>query len=338
MTWILLRGVKNEALPHFYNPWETDSYIYNLPFKRYNDLSHSQLNKLKILLNTLVYRTRFERVMIDLPNEFYEDAAPFSDGDHPFLDILNDYLDKKSKKKETVFFYFVARTIYGIDTDFKKKKIIEKLKNNPTKTMHIVSDFFESFLYHFGIYITKENHDEAFYILAISFIYYKYIRIDFTDNFEFSIFEINREFERRRGFSNKLKKITKFLDNYLKDHNITYITNNMKKLLSHTLYFILETSNFECKLKIYIDYSKNLWIPNNIQNNLLAMFNSESIEFIENIAEADITISDIYTNDFSKIKNNQFYFENPYLDQTWSELFKFVAMAIYEKKHKILGK
>ncbi|NSU70330.1 hypothetical protein HRH00_11530, partial [Enterococcus faecalis] len=173
---------------------------------------------------------------------------------------------------------------------------------------------------------------------AISFIYYKYIRIDFTDNFEFSIFEINREFERRRGFSNKLKKITKFLDNYLKDHNITYITNNMKKLLSHTLYFILETSNFECKLKIYIDYSKNLWIPNNIQNNLLAMFNSESIEFIENIAEADITISDIYTNDFSKRKNNQFYFENPYLDQTWSELFKFVAMAIYEKKHKILGK
>lgn len=335
MTWVLLRGVKNESLPHFYNPWNDKSYIDNLPFKSYENLSNSQLNKLKILLNTLVYRTKVEGELIELPHEFYEEAAPFAEIDHPFLDILSNYLDGESKKKETIFFYFVARTIYGIDTEIKKKEIIERLKGSSTEIMTIIIDFLEAFRSYFDILFTQESYDEVLYIVTISFLYYKYIGIDFTDNFEFSIFEINKEFNNRRKFTSKLREINFFLDKYLENHKILYMTHNMKELLSHSLYFILETSYFNCKLNIYIDYSKNLWIPNSIKHNILSSFNNDSVQFVEDFAEADIVISDIYTKNITNL-NNTFYFENPYLDQTWSELLKFVANSIYQKKHQVL--
>ncbi|MGM0125358.1 hypothetical protein IGI37_002756 [Enterococcus sp. AZ194] len=92
--------------------------------------------------------------------------------------------------------------------------------------------------------------------------------------------------------------------------------------LGHSLVYYFLSQMKQRPLKIYVQFSKNMFGAVYIHSQLYNFFGRENIEVIEDMTTADIIISDFYEKRYKS--DNYFYFDDPTNQESWSRLFTFV--------------
>ncbi|MGX7420238.1 helix-turn-helix domain-containing protein [Carnobacterium gallinarum] len=292
-------------------------------------LSSSQEMRLKMLQGITLYRLYYRKKIVNLSPELLEDIQFFYEPNFILATGKNDS-DSSIIKNESIFFCFLVRgLIFDIDTFEKKKEIVARYEGSDLKVAMDVGCIMTAFSKHAAFDYTEEGYIESYYLLLMSFTYSQFINVDFIDFHENYLETKGKHSKIDTNFKKNNKIIVDFLSDRVFEQQIATLSDDLKKQLSHILYFIFDINSKPSKVKIYIQFSKNVYTGSTLITSLQTTFSKDSIEITHNPYIADLIISDAYEGD--EFTAERFYFENPYDYDEWKKLLQFVTNIIYRK-------
>lgn len=293
------------------------------------NLSHSQELRLKLLQGITLYRINNRQEFLNFDSNFYIDAQFFFENNFTLSPCDNAKDTVAIKTESNIFSFLVRAIIFDIDTFMKKSEIVSQYENSNLKIAQEIHFIMSEFSMHASFKYTEHGYVESYYLLLIISIFVKYINIDFTDFYEFKSDLVNYRDDIQTNFSDNQSIVNEFLIKEPFKTQFSKLSEPLQMHLSRIFYFIFDLNQPPEKIKIYIQFSKNMYTGSTITNSLLSTFSQKSIEITHNPNTADLIISDAFEGD--NFKAERFYFENVYDYSQWKQLLKYVTDLIYRK-------
>ena len=206
--------------------------------------------------------------------------------------------------------------------------IVENYQQSNLKIAKDTEFLIEQFSNHFNIIYTDRIYEEAYYLLLINLIYFKHTSINLSVFFENDTVIKNAQPSIPGSYTKKQADIELFLKtSVIRDYFSEYSEDSLQQL-SHILNYIYNVTKQPKKLKVFIQYSKNIHSVNLIGQTLVDTFNQDYIEIIKNPNEADLIISDTYEG--KKFDTNHFYFDNTYDADQYLQLLQYVSNIYFK--------
>ena len=293
------------------------------------NLSASQEKKLKIAQGLALYRLLYRKQFIHLNKEFLDDIQFFKE-DHFSITKTNKLLTSDVIETETLFFcYSIRGIVYDLDSFEKKVELVTRYKQSNLKIADDISRLLTSFSDYASFSYTEEGYIESYYLLLIVLIYIRHINIGYVDFYENTFTLKNYHHSIDTDFSHNEELISKFLNDPIFKDCLGEVSPSLIKEFNYLLYFILDINSLPKQLKIYVQFSKNIYDGTLIANSLKATFNESTILITKNPNEADFIISDTYEGE--KFKAERFYFEDIRDYENWQSLLQHITNLIYRK-------
>lgn len=268
---------------------------------------------------------------IELPDVFF-DYLTFFDEVSPtiFPAEIKELFDQsffspQDVKNEEAFMGFVLRFfVPNIDSPEEKIAISKKLVASKLRLTVFATSLLDDFIALFHINFTDDEYFSHIYFLTVYVIYYKFIGVD--------IFSIDNSKQAKTVFSAAEMEPLLAL---VKEKISPYVWKNDSKqfLITHIveiLFGILKKNRLS-QLTIFAQHSKSIYLNDFIKNTLFLTFNANIINFTNDIAAADLIITDV----FSEVQEYKqvFYLENPYDLTAWSDLIIFISKRLLLKSY-----
>lgn len=292
-------------------------------------LSLSQELRLKLLQGITLYRINNRQKFIEFNDNFHADAQFFYEDDFILPTHIDSKFDSEIKSESNVFCFLVRALIFDIDTFKKKTEIVSQYESSNLTLAQEIHFIMSSFSEHASFTYTNKSFVESYYLLLIISIFVKHINIDFTDFYEFKSDLSNYQENIETNFSDNENMIKEFLAKEPFKTQFSHLSEQLKMQLSHILYFIYDMNHPPDKIKIYVQFSKNMYTASTLISSLMTTFSQQSIEITHNPNIADLIISDTFEGDHFKAE--RFYFENLYDYSQWKQLLQYVTDLIYRK-------
>ncbi|EGP9133451.1 hypothetical protein I0519_003070, partial [Listeria monocytogenes] len=258
------------------------------------NLSPSQEMRLKLLQGIVLYRINKRKRFVTFDDSFFTDAQFFFEDDFILQNQLGREFETTIKLESNIFCFLVRSLFFNIDTFTKKTEIVSQYKNSNLTITQQINFILSEFSTYASFKYTQEGYIESYYLLLIIFIFVKHINIDFTDFYEFKSDLVNYEDTIETSFSENEKMITEFLTREPFKTQFSQLSEPLKMHLSRVLYFIFDSNHLPKKVKIYVQFSKNMYTGSTLITSLKTTFSQDSIEITDNPNDADLIISDIF--------------------------------------------
>ncbi|MDT2813684.1 helix-turn-helix domain-containing protein [Vagococcus carniphilus] len=327
---VLFQNKTNKDNP--FNPLISESFIdiTNISNVLLNDknLTSSEEMRLKMIQGISLHRLKRNHRFLEYDQAFLDDIIYFNVPEFCLFESSPIVSDEQRELESFVFCFFLRSTIFEIESNDKKASIVKKYQQSDLKIARETEFLLEQFSKYFNIIYTDDIYKESYYLLLINFIYFKHTSINLSVFFENDTAIQNRQPSIPGSYTKKHAEIEQFLKTpVIKNYFSEYSEDSLQQL-SHILNYIYNVNKQPKKLKIFIQYSKNIHSVNLISQTLMDTFNQEYIEIIKNPAEADLIISDTYEG--KKFESNHFYFDNTYDADQYSQLLQYVANIYFK--------
>ncbi|EGO8640062.1 hypothetical protein EGN27_14310, partial [Enterococcus faecalis] len=216
-----------------------------------------------------------------------------------------------------------------LDSFEKKVELVTLYKKSKLKIADDISHLLTSFSNYASFSFTEEGYIESYYLMLIVLIYIRHINIGYVDFYENTFTLKNYHHSIDTDFPHNEKLISKFLNDDIFKDCLGEVSPSLIKEFKYLLYFILDINSVPKQLKIYVQFSKNIYDGTLIANSLKTTFNESTILITKNPNEADLIISDTYEGKESKAE--RFYFEDIRDYENWQNLLQHLTNLIYRK-------
>lgn len=233
--------------------------------------------------------------------------------------------DEESLESEGLFFNFMSRIFSSYrDTDDTQIKIGQKLAEVNNDLILYCKQLVTALIIEYPEIKRSPNYNDLRYKLLYFFSLYianvRYIRFDSSHLQEFMFINPNLQTVKSTLYTKGEEFFNRFLakNPILKDQEISpfHLT------LAHSLIYYFLSQIEQTPLKIYIQFSKNMFGGVYIHSQLYNLFGRENITVVEDMNSADIIISDFYEKRYKS--ENYFYFDDLTDQESWTKLFIFV--------------
>lgn len=327
---VLFQNKTNKDNP--FNPLISELFIdiTNISNVLLNDknLTSSEEMRLKMIQGISLHRLKRNHRFLEYDQAFLDDIIYFNVPEFCLFESSPIVSDEQRELESFVFCFFLRSTIFEIESNDKKASIVKKYQQSDLKIARETEFLLEQFSKYFNIIYTDDIYKESYYLLLINFIYFKHTSIDLSVFFENDTAIQNRQPSIPGSYTKKYAEIELFLKTPMIKNYFSEYSEDSLQQLSHILNYIYNVNKQPKKLKIFIQYSKNIHSVNMISQTLMDTFNQEYIEIIKNPAEADLIISDTYEG--KKFETNHFYFDNTYDADQYSQLLQYVANIYFK--------
>lgn len=327
---VLFQNKTNKENP--FNPLISDSFIdiknINNILLNNKKLTTSEEMRLKMIQGIFLHRLKRNHQPLENNPDFLDDIVYFNVPGF-YLFKSSPIISEEQRKLESLFFcFFLRSTIFEIESNEKKATIVEHYRQSNLQIARDTEFLLQQFSKDFNIIYTDSIYQESYYLLLINLIYFKHTNINLSVFFENDTVIQNKQPSIPGSYTKKMDDIEKFLKNsVIKEYFYEYSENSLQQL-AHILNYIYNVNKQPAKLKIFIQYSKNIHSVNLIGQTLVDTFNQEYIEIIKNPAEADLIISDTYEG--KKFDTNHFYFDNTHDADQYLLLLQYVANLYFK--------
>lgn len=228
--------------------------------------------------------------------------------------------------------FFIRLFIPEFDSDLNKLRIAQlatQLGNNEIVT--ISTTFLDNLFETYPVKPNEFQYNICLYHSLVVHIFLKYVNIDFFNTLEafprlsglstkdLSFFELEADLAR---FYEKLSSKNNQYSLQLSEANLTYMVNFS--------YFLLDYCTDTKKIYIYVEITQNIFSTLMIKKNLIAIFGNDNIELTNSQMQADIILTDCYQEEIDKEKI--YHFDNPYCNDSWTNVLSFITSMLYKKK------
>lgn len=281
----------------------------------------------KILLTTLNIRTQNESYVSVSDSTISQIMNVYINNDYKFNVNSFSYAGTSFEDAELLFSEIILR-IFDDSIDSENRKIIigQNLEELDNSLVLMCAALLKSFIEAFNILVDEDTYAKLMYYTVFHHIVISYF------NFELrSILKINTVYKKPLLDDKDMiiQDISHFYSEFMHKQKFhAFNTNNYEKSCSELLYFILQI-NFIKTINVYVQYTKNVIGTLMITNKITVFFNSSSIKIVDDMADADIIISD--SIETSKKGSDYFFFGDIQDKLLWQDLFYFLQTKIFKQ-------
>lgn len=302
-------------------------------FENYFDhaasLSESQQAKFKFIQLITLKRVLWQKNYVELSKEFFTDIVYFDNKEAEILPLLEKKLPKKIYQDErALLLYGIRGLVYNLDSLETKKKIVSNYQQSALEIAVYTTKLMEDVQKQFNLKYTEEGYINFYFYLIILLIYIKHINIDISGYYKnalsfHSIIDYNEENEE---VFQKINEIVERQEFYPKINKKSL--KGVVSILSLTIYSGIYLSKKAGRISICVVFNNNLILADGIKKVITDIYNKDRILFTNDVALADLVISDSYEAVGSQTEF--FYFNDQLNPKQWKQMVEAINEIFYD--------
>lgn len=292
-------------------------------------LSESQQAKFKFIQLITLKRVLWQKNYVELSKEFLADIVYFDNKDAELLPLLEKKLPKNLYQGErALLLYGIRGLVYNLDSLETKKQIVTNYQQSSLEIAAYTTRLMDDVQTQFNLEYTEDGYINFYFYLIILLIYIKHINIDISGYYKnalsfHSIIDYNEENEE------VFQKITEVVEKQAFYPKISKKSlKGVMSILSLTIYSGIYLSKKAGRISICVVFNNNLILADGIKKVILDIYNEERILFTNDVALADLVISDSYEAVSSPTEF--FYFDDQLNPKQWKLMVEAINEIFYE--------
>ncbi|MFC6348394.1 helix-turn-helix domain-containing protein [Vagococcus carniphilus] len=323
---VLFENKTNKDNP--FNPLISKSFIditnVNNVLLNKKNLTSSEEMRLRMLQGVSLHRLKRNHRPLEYDQPFLDDITFFNVPDFHLFESTPLISEEQRKLESFVFCFLLRSTIFEIESNEKKSNIVNKYKHSNLAIAKDTEFLLQEFSKQFDIIYTSEQTQlDSYYLLLINLIYFKHTSINLSVFFENEFICSDSDINKPGSNTKNKNDIDLFLLSAPVREHFSGCTEESLLQLSHIFHYIYDVNKPLKKIRVFVQFSKNIHTVNLINQCLINAFNPDSLEIIKDPTQADLIVSDTYEG--KKFDTNHFYFDNTYDPNQYKQLVQYVG-------------
>lgn len=230
--------------------------------------------------------------------------------------------------ERALLLYGIRGLVYNLDSLETKKKIVSNYQQSALEIAVYTTKLMEDVQKQFNLKYTEEGYINFYFYLIILLIYIKHINIDISGYYKnalsfHSIIDYNEENEE---VFQKINEIVERQEFYPKINKKSL--KGVVSILSLTIYSGIYLSKKAGRISICVVFNNNLILADGIKKVITDIYNKDRILFTNDVALADLVISDSYEAVGSQTEF--FYFNDQLNPKQWKQMVEAINEIFYD--------